>query len=109
MTVFLLLAVTFLALANGANDNFKGVATLWGAGLGSYRQSIAWATAFTFLGSITAIWFGSRLAAKFSGVQLVGSAALNNIPVSHGCNRRCGGPQSYWPQSLGFRSPPRTR
>jgi inorganic phosphate transporter, PiT family len=55
MTVLLICAVAFLAFANGANDNFKGVATLWGAGLSSYRQAITWATGFTFLGSMTAI------------------------------------------------------
>jgi inorganic phosphate transporter, PiT family len=80
MTVLLICAVAFLAFANGANDNFKGVATLWGAGLSSYRQAITWATGFTFLGSMTAIWLGSGLAAKFSGVELVGSAILKNTP-----------------------------
>ncbi len=80
MDVLLICAVAFLAFANGANDNFKGVATLWGAGLSSYRQAITWATGFTFLGSVTAIWLGSGLAAKFSGAQLVGGAILNNMP-----------------------------
>ena len=80
MKGLLLLAVVFLAFVNGANDNFKGVATLWGAGLSSYRQAITWATGFTFLGSITAIWLGSGLAAKFSGAELVGGATLKDMP-----------------------------
>ena len=46
MTTPLLLSVLLLSFANGANDNFKGVATLWGSGLTSYRRAIAWATAF---------------------------------------------------------------
>jgi len=54
MTVLLILAVGLLSFANGANDNFKGVATLRGAGLTNYRRAIAWATGFTFLGSLTA-------------------------------------------------------
>jgi inorganic phosphate transporter, PiT family len=54
MKGLLLLAVVFLAFANGANDNFKGVATLWGAGLTSYWRAIVWATMFTFVGSMAA-------------------------------------------------------
>src|SRR5574340_1385146 len=88
MDVLLICAVALLAFATGGNDNFKGVATLWGAGLGSYWQAITWATGFTFLGSITAIWLGSGLAAKFSGAELVGGAILKDpsflIAVSAG-------------------------
>lgn len=80
MQAVLMFVVGFLAFANGANDNFKGVATLWGAGLSSYRQAITWATSFTILGSITAIWLGSALAARFSGAELVGSAILKDTP-----------------------------
>ena len=32
MIIILVLIVAFLAYANGANDNFKGVATLFGSG-----------------------------------------------------------------------------
>ena len=53
MTYLLIGAVTLLSFANGANDNFKGVATLWGAGRTSYRRALAWATGFTLLGSVT--------------------------------------------------------
>jgi inorganic phosphate transporter, PiT family len=31
-TGFLLVAILFVAYTNGANDNFKGVATLFGSG-----------------------------------------------------------------------------
>jgi inorganic phosphate transporter, PiT family len=34
----------FLAYANGANDNFKGVATLYGSGTTSYKRALLWAT-----------------------------------------------------------------
>ncbi len=51
-----LLAVVFfgvsLAYANGANDNFKGVATLFGSGTTDYRVALRWATAMTFVGSL---------------------------------------------------------
>ena len=41
---FLALAACFLAYSNGANDNFKGVATLFGSGTAGYRTAISWAT-----------------------------------------------------------------
>src|SRR5260370_29600414 len=80
MKVLLILAVGLLSFANGANDNFKGVATLWGAGLTTYRRAIVWATGFTFLGSLTAIWLGSALAAKFIAPQLVDGAVVSHLP-----------------------------
>ena len=33
----LVIAVFWLAYSNGANDNFKGVATLYGSGVVSFR------------------------------------------------------------------------
>jgi inorganic phosphate transporter, PiT family len=30
----------FVAYANGANDNFKGVATLFGSGVAGYRTAL---------------------------------------------------------------------
>jgi len=80
MKALLIFAIGLLSLANGANDNFKGVATLWGSGLTTYRRALAWATGFTFLGSLTAIWFGSAVAAKFSGAQLVDTAIVGHFP-----------------------------
>lgn len=80
MNGLLFFTVVFLAFANGTNDNFKGVATLWGAGLTSYWRAVTWATAFTFLGSMAATFLGSSLVAKFSGAELVGSAVVKNLP-----------------------------
>jgi PiT family inorganic phosphate transporter len=40
MTILLLLAVCFLAYSNGANDNFKGVASLFGSKTTGYRTAI---------------------------------------------------------------------
>lgn len=71
MKLLLIAAVALLSFANGANDNFKGVATLWGACRTSYKRALGWATAFTFFGSLVAIWLGGGLAAKFSGAMLV--------------------------------------
>ena len=48
MTIFILLAVVLLAFSNGANDNFKGVATLFGSGTAQARVILtillAWVT-----------------------------------------------------------------
>ncbi len=80
MQYLLISAVALLSLANGANDNFKGVATLWGSGVTSYRRALAWATAFTFLGSITAALIGGSLAAKFNGSTLVAKDIYTRLP-----------------------------
>ena len=80
MTIFLILSVILLSFANGANDNFKGVATLWGSGLTTYQRAITWGTGFTFLGSLAAIWLGSALAAKFSGAKFVEASIAAQLP-----------------------------
>jgi PiT family inorganic phosphate transporter len=72
MILFLLfLAAAFLAYANGANDNFKGVASLYGSRTCSYRTAITWATITTFAGSICSIFLAQALLKKFSGKGIV--------------------------------------
>lgn len=72
MTVLLaILVALFLAYANGANDNFKGVATLFGSKTTDYRRALAWATGSTFLGSVVALFLAQGLLATFSGKGLV--------------------------------------
>lgn len=66
----------FLAYSNGANDNFKGVATLFGSGTTNYSSAIKWATITTFLGSVTAIFLAGVLVKNFSGKGLVPDALL---------------------------------
>lgn len=78
MLVFLGVAVISLAYANGANDNFKGVATLSGSGSTDYRKALVLATATTFLGSLTALYIGEGLAATFSGKGLVPDSAISD-------------------------------
>jgi PiT family inorganic phosphate transporter len=73
-------AVALLSFANGANDNFKGVATLWGAGRTTYKRALAWATAFTFIGSLAAAFLGAGLAAKFNGSNLVSKEIALQLP-----------------------------
>lgn len=69
--VLLLVAAAFLAFSNGANDNFKGVATIYGSGTASYKTSITWATIATAAGSIASIFLAQALLKKFSGRGLV--------------------------------------
>jgi PiT family inorganic phosphate transporter len=67
----LLIATLFLAYSNGANDNFKGVATLFGSGTTSYKAAITWATISTFAGSITSLFLAETLLKNFSGRGIV--------------------------------------
>jgi len=69
--VVLFMTTCFLAYANGANDNFKGVATLFGSGTTSYRSAISWATITTFMGSVCSIFLAEQLLKNFSGKGLV--------------------------------------
>jgi PiT family inorganic phosphate transporter len=72
MTTFLAIVfVTFLAYANGANDNFKGVATLFGSRTVGYRPALLWATVTTGLGSVTALLLAKKLIVAFSGKGFV--------------------------------------
>ena len=77
MIILLFLATCFLAYSNGANDNFKGVASLFGSKTTSYRTAIGWATVTTFDGSTCSIFFAQTLLKRFSGkgrpAQIVGS------------------------------------
>jgi len=74
MIAFLFLAACFLAYSNGANDNFKGVASLFGSRTCSYKTAITWATLTTGAGSIAAIFLAQSLLEKFSGKGLVPDA-----------------------------------
>lgn len=71
VTSLLFLTALFVAYANGANDNFKGVATLFGSDAASYRGAIALATVATFMGSVCSVYFADALVQVFSGKGLV--------------------------------------
>jgi len=81
MTIILLfITVCFLAFSNGANDNFKGVASLYGSGAASYRIALAWATITTLAGSICALFLAQTLLIKFSGKGLAPDELTQSIP-----------------------------
>lgn len=73
MITIIILATLCLAYANGANDNFKGVATLLGSGTTDYKRALTWATVTTLMGSLTAVVLAETLLKSFSGKGLVSS------------------------------------
>jgi len=77
MEWLILIAALFLAFSNGANDNFKGFATVWGSNTLSYHQALALATLATVAGSLAALFLAETLVQNFSGKGLVADAAVN--------------------------------
>jgi len=67
----LFVAVCFVAFTNGANANFKGVASLYGSGTTTLRRALWWGTAATFAGSVAAFFLAEGLLKSFSGKGLV--------------------------------------
>lgn len=76
MIIAITLVTLFLAYANGANDNFKGVATLYACRELTYKQALAWTTVATGAGGITALYLATTLIASFSGKGLVPDLVL---------------------------------
>jgi PiT family inorganic phosphate transporter len=74
MALLIAVAVAWLAFVNGANDNFKGVATLYGSRTLAYRPALAWATITTAAGSLCAGLLAGGLVQRFSGRGLVPEA-----------------------------------
>jgi PiT family inorganic phosphate transporter len=77
MEWLILIAALFLAFSNGANDNFKGFATVWGSDTLNYRQALALATLATVAGSLAALFLAETLVQNFSGKGLVADAVVN--------------------------------
>lgn len=71
LTILIVLAALWLAYGNGANDNFKGVATLYGSDTTTYKGALWWATTTTFLGSLVSVMIARQLVVTFSGKGLV--------------------------------------
>ena len=80
MFIFLFISVCFLAYTNGANDNFKGVATLFGSKTINYKQAIIFATLTTFAGSMASVFFAEALLENFSGKGLV-PPSITDSPI----------------------------
>ena len=75
---YLLVAVAlFLAFGNGANDNFKGFATVWGSDALNYRQALILATLATLAGSLLSLYLAHGLVQQFSGKGLLPSLVVD--------------------------------
>ncbi|TPW18567.1 MAG: inorganic phosphate transporter PiT family [Halothiobacillaceae bacterium] len=77
MEYLLILSALFLVFSNGANDNFKGFATVWGSHTLSYRTALRLATMATLAGSLCSLLLAETLAQQFSGRGLVPDATAN--------------------------------
>jgi PiT family inorganic phosphate transporter len=77
-----LIVGSLLAYANGSNDNFKGVATLFGSGTTSYRRALLWATGTTALGSLLALYLAEALLTAFTGRGLVPDSVVASPPFA---------------------------
>ncbi len=75
---FLILSVGFVAFTNGANANFKGVASLYGSGTTSLKTALWWGTLTTLAGSVAAVFLAEGLLKKFSGKGLVSDELLQS-------------------------------
>ncbi|MBI1891431.1 MAG: inorganic phosphate transporter [Burkholderiales bacterium] len=74
---FLLIPIClFLVFGNGANDNFKGFATVWGSETLSYRRALLLATIATAAGSLLSLSLAGGLAEQFSGKGLLPQAIV---------------------------------
>jgi PiT family inorganic phosphate transporter len=76
LTTLLFMAVCFVAFTNGANANFKGVASLYGSGTTTLRRALIWGTVTTFAGSVAALFLAQGLLKKFSGRGIVPDALV---------------------------------
>ncbi len=70
-------AALFVVYWNGANDNFKGFATVWGSDTLDYRRALLLATLATVAGSLASWWLAGSLVQQFSGRGLVPDAVIN--------------------------------
>lgn len=74
MSLYLLLAVLFLAATNGANDNFKGVAALYSSRTAGYWTSLLFGSATTLGGALASAYLAKGLLAAFTGKGLVSAS-----------------------------------
>jgi PiT family inorganic phosphate transporter len=78
MTWVVLGVVALLAWSNGSNDNFKGVAALYGSGSASYKSALTLATVAQLVGSMLALVLAVGLVKTFSAKGLVPDAVATS-------------------------------
>jgi PiT family inorganic phosphate transporter len=77
-----LAGVILLAFVNGANDNFKAVATVYGSGSLSYHGALILTTVTTAMGSLASLALGAGLIRAFSGKGLIPDAVLDSSTLT---------------------------
>lgn len=77
MEIALVLVALLLAFSNGANDNFKGFASVWGSATLGYRSALLLSSLASCGGALAALFMAHGLVASFSGKGLVSSDALS--------------------------------
>ncbi len=87
--LILCFAAMLLAYSNGANDNFKGFATIWGSGEADYNSALRLATITTVIGAIAALYIANGLVANFSGRGLVPNQLASTPQLAPARERRC--------------------
>jgi PiT family inorganic phosphate transporter len=77
LAVLTITCAAAVAWANGANDVSKGVATLVGSRLASYRRGLEWGTLWTVAGAIAALALTTTMLRTFSTGLVGGSFATS--------------------------------
>ena len=67
MAILLVALTLCVAFANGANDISKGIATLVGSGVGSYRRAMTWGVGWALVGALAAALVSQGFVPVFSG------------------------------------------
>ena len=79
--LFLVLAVAFLAWANGGNDNFKSVATVYASRTLGFRSSLKLATIAQVAGSVASLFLGAALVRAFGGKGILAAELIGDPRV----------------------------
>lgn len=66
MTLAVAVLALLLAAANGGNDVAKGIATLAGSGVASYRTALFWGAVTTLAGALASAWLATGLGNLFA-------------------------------------------
>ena len=82
LIVLLVLGTLWLGWSNGANDNFKGVATLYGSRTLNYRAALAWASVATVSGSAVSVLLAQGMVNAFSGQGVIAAGLVNDSSLS---------------------------
>ena len=76
------ISVLLISYYNGANDNIKGVATLYGSDIVNHKTAILWGSVTTAFGSVFALVLAQKLILNFSGKGLLPMEMLNTLPIN---------------------------